>query len=227
MPEDRAQVEQAMIDVYASRQNRDILQWRVAGVEDYAAGPDNKVPCLVVMKNGVKGIIPFTESGIEFRENISRYMIKRLLSNLISQDVNFIVTQIDKEESMFIGSIKDARQKLELTTGPHLKENAMVKAVARRIVRRPREDGSLADMGVEVEIDGVDAFLPITEISYGWVNEIVDVIQPGDPLQVRILTIDRETKRIVVSLKAVIKNPWPDAAPLKRKQEPLSLALYS
>lgn len=194
-------------EVYASRQNRSILTWPVTGVEESAG----KL-CLVVSQDRVKGLIPLEESGVQTTDN-PRFN-KTRLNNLIGQEVSFIVISTDKKHNLFIASRAKAMVKLSSVSWDKLQVGFTKTAIARRIVHRTKKDGTMFDMGAVVEIDGIEAFLPVQEIAYGWVGKVLDFIQPGDVFDVKIIEINKEKPKMLVSVKALYENPWPEC--LKR-----------
>ncbi|OPX89476.1 MAG: hypothetical protein A4E53_01553 [Pelotomaculum sp. PtaB.Bin104] len=189
-------------EVYSSRQNRNVLKWSVVGVNNYKINTkdgEKEVPCLIVSKDQVMGIIPLEEAGVKVDE---KTVVNRArLIKYVGQETPFIVIGIDSKNDRFIASRKAALQRMAAQTWPTLKVGAIVTATARRVYEN----------SVVVEFGGVEAYLPIYEISYGWVEEILDLIQPGDVFDVKVKELDAENERVVVSVKDLIPNPWPGA----------------
>lgn len=71
---------------------------------------------------------------------------------------------------------------------------------------------SLRDFGAFVDLGGVEALVPISEISWSRVERPADVLQVGQEVQVQVLSLDWERDRISCSLKAVLPDPWESAA---------------
>ncbi len=67
---------------------------------------------------------------------------------------------------------------------------------------------NIADFGVFVDIDGVDALLHISDLSWDKVVHPKELVNVGDRLQVKILNLDPETFRITVGRKQLEKHPW-------------------
>ncbi|MCL6557280.1 MAG: S1 RNA-binding domain-containing protein [Firmicutes bacterium] len=201
MSEKREFFQDVWPEVYSSRQNRKILKWMVTGVNSYKIRDgEEEVPCLIVSKEQVMGIIPLTEAGVKIDER--PVVNKSRLIRYIGQETPFVVIGIDTRNDRFIASRRIALQTMAAQTWPTLKEGMTVTVVARRVY----------DNSVVVEFNGIEAYLPIYEISYGWVEEILELIQPGDVFDVKIKELDAEKERVVVSLKDVIPNPWPGAS---------------
>ncbi len=66
----------------------------------------------------------------------------------------------------------------------------------------------ITDFGAFVDINGIDGLLPISEISWQRIKHPSDVITLGDTIEVKIIKIDHELKRISLSLKRMGENPW-------------------
>lgn len=197
-------IEDMWPEVYNSRQNKTILTWPCIGMEE-----DEGVPCLVVTKERVKGLIPIEESGIILSEDDK--VSRRRMMSLIGQEVHFQVTSVSKKKNIFIASRTKAIEKLSEIAWANFKEGEVKTVIARRTVRRMRPSGDLVDIGIYVEIDGIEIFLPVQEISYGWVGKISTFLQPGDIFDVKIMKVDKENKRLDLSLKALLEDPWPSA----------------
>jgi len=73
---------------------------------------------------------------------------------------------------------------------------------------------SLTPYGAFVDLGGIDGLLHVSDISWSRVNKPEDVLSVGQEVQVRILKIDPETKKISLGLKQLQPEPW-DAAPEK------------
>jgi small subunit ribosomal protein S1 len=67
---------------------------------------------------------------------------------------------------------------------------------------------SLMSYGAFVDLGGIDGLLHVSDISWGRVNKPEDVLSVGQELQVRLLKIDRETKKISLGLKQLEPEPW-------------------
>lgn len=66
----------------------------------------------------------------------------------------------------------------------------------------------ITDFGAFVDINGIDGLLPISEISWQRIKHPSDVLTLGDTIEVKIIKIDMELKRISLSLKRMTENPW-------------------
>ncbi|MCF8010871.1 MAG: S1 RNA-binding domain-containing protein [Clostridiales bacterium] len=193
-------------EIFSSRQNRTVIWWPVTGIEEWPMQDGKKMPCLVVTRERVKGIIPLKEIGIKV--DTKKPVNRRRMMKLLGQDIAMIVIGIDREQDVFMASRKAALEQLKTRTWPNLKEGQVVNAAARHVY----------PTNVIVEFGGVEANLPVWELSHGWVDDIGDMIQPGDEFQVKIKELDSEKEKVTVSVKDLLPNPWPEALERYKKK---------
>jgi predicted RNA-binding protein with RPS1 domain len=67
---------------------------------------------------------------------------------------------------------------------------------------------SLADFGVFVDIGGADGLVHISELSWRRVSHPKELVKVGEEVQVKILGVDPERKRISLSIRELESNPW-------------------
>ncbi len=67
---------------------------------------------------------------------------------------------------------------------------------------------SLASFGAFVDLGGADGLVHISQLSYSRVNHPSEVLNVGDEVQVYVLSIDPQTKKIALSLKKAQPDPW-------------------
>jgi small subunit ribosomal protein S1 len=67
---------------------------------------------------------------------------------------------------------------------------------------------SLRDYGAFVDIGGIDGLLPVSEIGWSRVKDVRDVLSVGRQVQVVVKTVDRENRKISLSLKDTLADPW-------------------
>ncbi len=67
---------------------------------------------------------------------------------------------------------------------------------------------SLQDFGAFVDLGGVQALLPISEIARDRVQDIHAVLTVGQEIEASILKLDWEGERISLSMKSLLADPW-------------------
>ena len=61
--------------------------------------------------------------------------------------------------------------------------------------------------GAIIEVGGVGCFLHISNISYNKIEKIEDVLSIGQELNFKVIEVDRQNKRVALSLKALEISP--------------------
>ena len=121
---------------------------------------------------------------------------------LIDQKIEVKVLEADPKKNKLILSQRQAvaeqRDQVVDNVLASLEEDSIVKGTVVRIT----------DFGAFVDINGIDGLLPISEISWQRIKHPSDVITLGDEIEVKIIKIDTELKRISLSLKRMGENPW-------------------
>ncbi len=67
---------------------------------------------------------------------------------------------------------------------------------------------SLANFGAFVDLGGADGLIHLSELSWGRVSHPSEVLQVGQEVEVEVINIDRERKRIGLSLRRLQPEPW-------------------
>jgi len=67
---------------------------------------------------------------------------------------------------------------------------------------------NLCDFGAFVDLGGIDGLVHISELSWGRVNHPRQILRIGQEIRAYVLGVDREHKRIALSLKRLKPNPW-------------------
>lgn len=188
------QLEQDWQQIYSAVQNKLILQSELIGVEEHAGKTVG-----IVLIGQVRGILPLEFSGFT---NIQQ------LRHKVGQKIAFHVVSYDRgnreagETGSFVASRVSALEQMREITWNRLAEGQVILAVVNRVNR----------FGVRVDIGGINVVIPISEMDYGWIDNIHDLVKVGDHLRVKVMELDKENKKIKLSAKALKKNPWPDCA---------------
>ena len=183
-------------DIYASRQNRNtFLSGIVSAVETHSlkngeGETTEKIPCAVVMMAPAKGLIPLIESGCANRAQLRK---------LVGQLVSFKVIAMDEKENLFFASIRQATDYLAKKTWEAIKVGDIKTAIVREVNLR----------GAEVEIGGITTDLPAKDMSWGWVNDVRELVQVGDAFDVKVMAVNKEKQAVSISLRELLPSPWP------------------
>jgi small subunit ribosomal protein S1 len=145
---------------------------------------------------GVRAFMPASRSGARDAPEIEQ---------LVGQQINCRITKLDVTDE---DVVVDRRVVLE--------EQARAAAEGRFGAMKEGDTHtgtvrSLMSYGAFVDIGGVDGLLHVSDIAWNRVNKPEDVLSVGQELQVKILKIDPETKKISLGLKQLQPEPWETA----------------
>lgn len=69
---------------------------------------------------------------------------------------------------------------------------------------------NITRFGVFVDLGGLEGLIHVSELSWGRVRHPEDVVDCGEEVEVKVLSIDRDQGRIALSLKELLPDPWVD-----------------
>jgi len=142
---------------------------------------------------GVRGFLPASRSGERDQES---------LEALVGEEIRCRIAQLDIDDRNVILDrrvlIEEERNKQRQVALDGLAEGAVLKGIVRTI----------RDFGAFVDLGGVDALLHISDISWGRVDRVESVLKEGDEIEVKVLRVDDDGRRIAVGRKQLEADPW-------------------
>ena len=142
---------------------------------------------------GVRAFMPASRSGARDAAEMEK---------LVEQEISCRIIKLDVEDEDVVVDRRVIAEDEERTAKDQrysqVKEGDSVTGTVR----------SLTEYGAFVDIGGVDALLHISDISWSRVNKVEDALSPGQQIDVRVLKIDAEKRRISVGMKQLQTHPW-------------------
>ena len=142
---------------------------------------------------GVRAFLPASRSGARDAAEMGK---------LVEQEIRCRITKLDEaDEDVVVDRRIVAEEEDRLSKESRyseVKEGTTVHGTVR----------TLTDYGAFVDIGGVDALLHISDISRSRVSKPGDVLSVGQEIEVKILKIDSEKRRISVGMKQLEPDPW-------------------
>ena len=148
---------------------------------------------VLVEVKGVRGFVPSSHLKLKSTENAVGEVLELKILTMDIQQGNFILSNRkvysdDKEDNK-----KDLFENIEVG-----------QIIEGEVVR-------ITDFGAFVDIGGIDALLPLSQISWKWVEHPSDILKVGDVIKVEVIVVDHDKQRISISLKNLEKDPWLEA----------------
>lgn len=154
---------------------------------------------ILVNVMGIKGFVPTSQIKVTDYK-VSDEIELKILSLDVEKN-NFILSNKKLYEDEIEAIKKDTLDKIEL--------NMVVKG---KVVR-------IADFGAFVDIGGIDALLPLSQMSWSWIDNPNELLKLNDIIEVEIIGIDKAKQRISLSLKTLSENPWLKAQDVIKENE--------
>ena len=145
---------------------------------------------------GVRAFMPASRSGTKDATELEKLVGTEITCRITKLDVTDEDVVVDRRVVLEEQARGAAQAQLD-----SLKEGATVTGTVR----------TLMPYGAFVDIGGVDGLLHVSDIAHARVTKPEDVLTVGQELQLRILKIDPETKKISLGLKQLQAEPWETA----------------
>jgi small subunit ribosomal protein S1 len=150
---------------------------------------------------GIRAFMPASRSGMRDAAEMEK---------MVGQEIRCRITKLDSTEEDVVVDRRIVFEEEELAAKQRRYSELGEGKTVHGSVR------SLTDYGAFIDIGGVDALLHVSDISWSRVQKPEDVLSPGQEIDVKVLKIDPEKRRISVGLKQLQPHPW-DAVPGKYK----------
>ncbi|GIL13527.1 MAG: 30S ribosomal protein S1 [Chloroflexota bacterium] len=162
---------------------------------------------LIVPFGNLRGFVPASHV-VDLPRGINEDERKDHMAKLLGRKITVKVIEVNRKRRRLVFSQRDAQRgrreaRKELLLD-ELKEGEVRKGVV----------SGLRDFGAFVDLGGADGLIHISELAWHRVKHPREVLNVGDEVEVYVLRLDAEGKRIGLSLKRMQKNPWAAAEEL-------------
>jgi small subunit ribosomal protein S1 len=188
----RAQAEIGWRDLQAKFQSGEIVDGEVV---------DHNKGGLIVSVDGVRGFVPLSQI-VELRRGGTDEEVEEKLRAMRGQRLFLKVIEMNRRRNRLILSERAASQERRAA-----QKDRLLAELQPGEIRHGRVS-SLTDFGAFVDLGGADGLVHLSELSWGQVQHPSQVLQIGQEVDVRVVGVDRENKKIALSLKQVEENPW-------------------
>ncbi len=156
---------------------------------------------LLVDFGRLRGFIP-TSHLAGFPRSMPPEERNRRLAEMVGRHLGLRVIEVDQQRNRLVLSERAAYREWREQQQERLLEELQEDQVVRGRV------SSIQDFGVFVDLDGVEGLIHISELSWTRVEDPHELLQVGDEVEVRVIRVDRERKRVSLSLRQTGGDPW-------------------
>ncbi|WP_081838488.1 30S ribosomal protein S1 [Thermogemmatispora carboxidivorans] len=177
--------------------NNELIRARVI---DYNKGG------LIVDVNGIRGFVPISQIQSLKREEVAA-------GGESQETAAKLASMKDKELQLKIIEINRARNRLILSERQAVQEwrqrrrEELLDELKPGEIRKGRVS-NLANFGAFVDLGGADGLVHISQLAWSRVNHPSEVLHVGQEVEVQVLSVDKEKKKIALSIKKAEVDPW-------------------
>ncbi|MGH2457525.1 MAG: 30S ribosomal protein S1 [Chloroflexota bacterium] len=161
---------------------------------------------LVVEVEGVRGFMPLSQISSVRVNGLVGDDLDRALGEVIGRDVPIKVLEVNRKRNRLILSERAAVQELRQQRRDQLLAELHEGEIRTGRVTRICEFGAFVDLG------GADGLVHLSELAWHQVTNPADVVQVGEEINVLVIGIDQERRKISLSLRRTQAEPWATAA---------------
>ncbi len=187
-------------------------QWRIAE-DQYKSGEllkakviDYNKGGLIVDVAGIRGFVPISQilnlkreevaSGGENQETAAK------LQSMKDKELQLKIIEINRARNRLILSERLAVQEWRQRRREELLDELKPGEVRKGIV------SNLANFGAFVDLGGADGLVHISQLAWSRVNHPSEVLHVGQEVEVQVLSVDKDKKKIALSIKRAEVDPW-------------------
>jgi small subunit ribosomal protein S1 len=155
---------------------------------------------VLVSLDGVRGFVPASQvDGISRGPDTQK---QSDMARMVGQTLSLKIIEINRERNRLILSERQATQEVR-----EVKKDELLSTLHEGNIYTGTVS-SVCDFGAFVDIGGADGLVHLSELSWGRVRHPADILSVGEQVQVYLLSIDSERRRIALSMKRTQREPW-------------------
>ncbi len=148
---------------------------------------------VVVSVKGVRVFVPASQTGIPRDQP---------MTELLKQKVKLRITEVNRARRRVVGSIRAVTAAERAEKAAEVWNNIEEGKRYRGVVK------SLTSYGAFVDIGGVDGMVHVSELSWSRIKHPSEVVNPGDEVEVYVISFDPEKRKISLGMKDKSQDPW-------------------
>ena len=157
---------------------------------------------LIVAVGNLRGFVPSSQISATRRTQSTGDTPEQRWQKMTGQPISVKIIEVDRERRRLILSERaastESRSSMKDRVIGELEEG---KTYSGRVT-------SLADFGAFVNVNGADGLVHLSELSWDHLTHPKEILEVGQDVQVKVINIDREKKRIGLSIRALQDDPW-------------------
>ena len=148
---------------------------------------------VIAIVNGARAFVPSSQVSNRYVEDLSTFKGK---------EFDFKILEFDKAKRRIVAGRKELASKEADVAKEKVFATIEIGVKMEGVVSR------IADFGAFIDLGGVDGLVHISQLSWGRVKKVVDVLKEGQAVTVTVLDVDKEKGKISLTMKDAESNPW-------------------
>lgn len=162
---------------------------------------------LVAELEGVRGFVPLGQiASVRVGGIAAGPDLDAVLAPLIGRDLPVKILEVNRRRNRLILSERLARQERR-----EERKEQLLTELKEGETRHGRVS-SLCDFGAFVDLGGADGLVHLSELAWHQVRHPSEVVQVGQEVDVQVLGVDREKRKVSLSLRRTQPEPWTTAS---------------
>ncbi len=157
---------------------------------------------LIAAVGNLRGFIPSSQISAARRAQSSGDTPEKRWQKMVGEPISVRIIEVDRERRRLILSERAAS-----TESRSSMKDRVISELEEGNVYTGRVT-SLADFGAFVNVNGADGLVHLSELSWDRIEHPKEILEVGQEVQVKVINIDRDKKRIGLSLRALQNDPW-------------------
>lgn len=157
---------------------------------------------LIVAVEGLRGFVPSSQVSALRRTQTTGDTPEQRWQKMVGQPITVRVVEVDRERRRLILSERAASTESRQS----LKERVLDELEPGQIYTG--RVTSLANFGAFINVNGADGLVHLSELSWDHIEHPKEVLEVGQEIKVKVINVDREKKRIGLSVRALQEDPW-------------------
>ncbi|HEV3439299.1 MAG TPA: S1 RNA-binding domain-containing protein [Gemmata sp.] len=166
-------------------------------VEARITGTNKNKTGLAIEVNGIKGFMPASQLDLYRVEDLDQFINQRLKVEVI---------EVNPEERNLIVSRRAVLERERAQKAEQFWADIQEGQTRKGIIKSIKPFGAFVDLG------GADGLIPVSEFSWQRVNDLNEFVKLGQEVQVMVARLDREARKIGLSVKQLTTSPWDEFA---------------
>ncbi len=166
---------------------------------------------LIVRFGRLRGFVPQSQLAEERARGMSGETPEERYSPMVNQPIGVKVMEVDRNRNRLILSERAAMREVRQRRKRELIEELSLGEIRTGTVV------SLETFGAFVDIGGAEGLVHLTELAWGHITHPRQVVNVGEDVEVEVISIDSDSRRIGLSRRRVLSDPWDDVAGALRR----------